>query len=83
MFTRLIGVAAVAKSTKRWDITEERTIYNNILAEELRILQNHAHFYTFRRFPFTFWLLGLCTLSISIFMNYFLYFIASREEYIK
>lgn len=79
MFTRLIGVAAVNKSKKRWDITEERNFYF-ILAEELKILKNHAHFYVFRRFPFTFWILGCVTLGIAMFLHYFLWYISHPEE---
>jgi hypothetical protein len=82
MFARFAGVAAAKQSKTRWDPSQERM---NILttAEELKILQKYADFYTFKRFPWTFWILATVLLSICFFLHYFLWWVLDKDEYIK
>jgi hypothetical protein len=79
MFARFAGVAAAKNSKTRWDPSQER---RNILktAEEMKILQKFADFYTFKRLPWTFWILAGVLLSISFFLHYFLWWVLEREE---
>jgi hypothetical protein len=74
MFARIIGIAAARKGTKRWDPTED--------PEELRILKEKANFYKFSTYPWSLWIMGTITLSIGLFLSYYLYFISHSKEYL-
>ncbi len=81
MFARFASIAAVKNSKKNWDPTEERNIiYNKNLAEELKILQCHAQIFTFRTLPWTLWIIAFFTLLLAFYLNYFLIYIAAKQE---
>ncbi len=47
----------------------------------MKILQGKADFYTFKTLPWSLWILSSITLSLAIFMHYFLWYVAKKQEY--
>lgn len=72
MFSRFGSIAAVNRSKKRWDPTED--------AEELKILQTHAEIYTFTTLPWTLWIMAFMTLFMAFYLHYFLIYICQPHE---
>jgi hypothetical protein len=68
MFTRIAGIAA-ARSGKLKALDDER-IYTYNLAQEMRILQKHADFFTFQTWPIALWLPGAIIFAIASVLCY-------------